>query len=83
MASQEGSEGSQPVIQLQEQADQCCGVSVAILSMQWHDMFLLQSVAPCCCCCWLLQATYEGIPLVTSQGLVTLPAEIPDGAGIH
>jgi hypothetical protein len=30
-----------------------------------------------------LQATYEGIPLVTSQGLVTLPHDIPDGSEIH
>jgi hypothetical protein len=31
----------------------------------------------------VLQATFEGIPLVTSQGLVTLPPEIPDGSEIH
>lgn len=29
------------------------------------------------------KATFEGTPLVTSQGLVTLPAEIPDGSEIH
>lgn len=29
------------------------------------------------------KATFEGIPLVTSQGLVTLPHEIPDGSEIH
>lgn len=29
------------------------------------------------------QATFEGTPLVTSQGLVTLPPEIPDGSEIH
>jgi hypothetical protein len=28
-------------------------------------------------------ATYEGTPLVTSRGLVTLPPEMPDGAEIH
>lgn len=31
----------------------------------------------------LLQATFEGIPLVTSQGLVTLPHDIPEGSEIH
>lgn len=29
------------------------------------------------------KATFEGTPLVTSQGLVTLPPEIPDGSEIH
>lgn len=29
------------------------------------------------------KATFEGQALVTSKGPVTLPAEIPDGAGIH
>lgn len=31
----------------------------------------------------LVQATFEGIPLVTSQGLVTLPHDIPEGSEIH
>lgn len=30
-----------------------------------------------------LQATFEGTPLLSSQGLVTVPAEVPDGAEIH
>lgn len=54
---------------------------VSILSLPWQEDSSVELAVPCCC--WLLQATYEGIPLVTSQGLVTLPAEIPDGAGIH
>ena len=29
------------------------------------------------------RATFEGQPLVTAKGSVTLPAEMPDGAGIH
>ena len=29
------------------------------------------------------RATFEGQPLVTAKGYVSLPAEMPDGAGIH
>jgi aminoacyl tRNA synthase complex-interacting multifunctional protein 1 len=29
------------------------------------------------------QATFEGHPLITAKGPVTLPPDMPDGAGIH
>ncbi len=36
-----------------------------------------------CCAATVLQATFEGTPLVSSQGLVTVPDGVPDGAEIH
>lgn len=48
--------------------------------------YMLQQLNVCSLSLLLImyvQATYEGIPLVTSQGLVTLPHEIPDGSEIH